>query len=226
MIHEKKVILLNILIAVAFLVICIIIIAVISTPEEPATFIGDEGYVDTYYEAIEETSCEIVLKFDKELYKAEATVSFYDADSNLLDVQTKTFYGYDETELSELFFVDGIVEYYSVDNVNVEEPEIDSDIIFVDIILGIIVGGFFLCIAFLSCKEYDHEQCKIVVYAGWTNHYMKVNGVKVDEHRTTFSLVPITLSTTLETGDVITATISVSNRISVKFNNRLIQPNK
>ena len=226
MCHEKKVILINRLVAVAILIACIIIIAIISTPEEAAVFIGDEGYVDTYYEYIEETSCEIVLKFDKEVFSAEATVSFYDIDNNLLDVQTETFYGYEDKVLSNMFFVDGIVEYYSVDNVEVEKPEIEFWAIYVDVILGLVAFLAILCVSFLSYKEYDYEHVNIVVYAGWTNHYIKINGVKVDEHITMVSFVPITLSATIETGDIVTATISLSNRISVKINNRLIQPKK
>lgn len=46
--------------------------------------------------------------------------------------------------------------------------------------------------------------------------------MKYDEHNTLSSFTPIVLKTTRDDGMVITATISLTNRIAVKINDKLI----
>lgn len=48
-----------------------------------------------------------------------------------------------------------------------------------------------------------------------------VNGVKTDEHNTIMSFTPIYLSCTLEDGTNLQATVSLTNRISLKINDLL-----
>ena len=73
----------------------------------------------------------------------------------------------------------------------------------------------------LSCKIYNFKQQEILVYAGASKHYIKVNGKIYDEHNTIVSFTPIVLSCTLESGDKIQATITLTNRISLKINDVL-----
>ena len=73
----------------------------------------------------------------------------------------------------------------------------------------------------LSCKAYDYNGKEIIVYAGWYHHYIKVDGVMVDEHNTITSFTPIVMSATLESSTELRATISLTNRISLKINNQL-----
>lgn len=73
----------------------------------------------------------------------------------------------------------------------------------------------------LSCKVYTYKNYQIIVYAGWFHHYIKVNEEIVDEHSTLITYVPITLETTLDSGEKIFARISTSNRISLEINDKL-----
>ena len=89
------------------------------------------------------------------------------------------------------------------------------------IILDSVTSVFFICSLLLSYKIYDYKGNKIIVYAGWYHHYIKVNGEKVDEHNTIFTYTAINMSCTLDDGAEVWATISMTNRISLKINNRL-----
>lgn len=81
----------------------------------------------------------------------------------------------------------------------------------------------FICSLFLSYKIYKFNGNIITIYAGYYNHYIKVNGETFDEHKTLISFTPIILSCTLEDGNLLQATISTSNRISLKINNKLFK---
>lgn len=87
--------------------------------------------------------------------------------------------------------------------------------------LDAFVPLFFICALLLSCKIYRYNGMEIIVYAGWYHHYIKVSGVLVDTHNTILSYTPIVLSATLEDGTELQATISLTNRISLKINNKL-----
>lgn len=78
----------------------------------------------------------------------------------------------------------------------------------------------------LSCKEYVYKGNYIVVYAGFYNHYILVNGEKYDEHKALLSWVPIYLDCVLENGGDVNVTISTSNRIALKINGRLCEAKK
>ncbi|MDE6356274.1 MAG: hypothetical protein K2L67_03425 [Clostridia bacterium] len=80
---------------------------------------------------------------------------------------------------------------------------------------------FFIASLLLTCKIYDYNGDEIIVYAGWYHHYIKVNGEKADEHNTIFTYTAINMSCTLDDGAEVWATISMTNRISLKINNRL-----
>lgn len=90
-------------------------------------------------------------------------------------------------------------------------------------------ASFFLClILFLICsflisyKEYNYKDRVISIYAGWYHHTLRIDGELCDEHNTLVSHTAITLSTTLD-GEIIEARITLSNRISVKVNNKLLK---
>ena len=80
----------------------------------------------------------------------------------------------------------------------------------------------FLITAFLiSYKEYNYDGNIISVYSGWYHHTLRINGELYDEHNTLFNYTPIILSTIFGE-DIIEAKISLTNRIAVKVNNKLI----
>ena len=62
----------------------------------------------------------------------------------------------------------------------------------------------------------------ISVYAGWYQHTLRINGKLCDEHNTLVNFTPIQLSTTTGDGIKIEAMISLTNRISIKANDKLI----
>lgn len=89
---------------------------------------------------------------------------------------------------------------------------------FIDFIIFLI----FVCTLCLHCKTYTFRGNSIVVYAGFCNHYIKANGVKCDEHNTLISFTPIVMSCKLDDGTMLQATISMSNRIALKANDKLL----
>ena len=113
-----------------------------------------------------------------------------------------------------------------MDIINIEMPGLSGEAIIIDTILSLLVMCWVIATFLLSCKKYNVDGCEIIVFAGFTNHYIKANGVKIDEYKAVLSFLPVTMSATLENGKVITATISTNNRIAVKINNRLVKPIK
>ncbi len=91
---------------------------------------------------------------------------------------------------------------------------------------GIVGLAFFIASLLLSCREYYYNGNDIVVYAGWFHHYIKVNGIKYDEHNTLVSYVAIPLSCTLDDGTDVKVCITLTYRISLKINNRLYTKTK
>lgn len=85
----------------------------------------------------------------------------------------------------------------------------------------LIIFIWFICALSLSCKVCTYKNYQIIVYAGWFHHYIKVNEEIVDEHNTLITFVPITLETTLDSGEKIFARISTFNRITLKINDKL-----
>lgn len=81
--------------------------------------------------------------------------------------------------------------------------------------------AFFISALTLSTKTYLYKGNIIVVYAGFSHHYIKVNGEIVDEYVSSLSFNPIRLSHTLADGSIINVTVSLSNRITLKINNKL-----
>lgn len=102
-----------------------------------------------------------------------------------------------------------------------------TESVFGNICCALIPSGVLMVIStlLLSYKEYVVDGKTISVYAGFCHHTLKINGEIYDEHNTIITFTPITLSTTLENGSKIEATISLTNRISVKLNDKILQNN-
>lgn len=71
-------------------------------------------------------------------------------------------------------------------------------------------------------KKLNIENNEIEIYAGFTNHYIKVNGELKDEYKSDLSFVPIKLSCLIN-DKKLEVTISLSNHIVVKFDDELIK---
>ena len=111
------------------------------------------------------------------------------------------------------------VSYYGDKNIHNSQNFI---ILEIDAICLVFSFVFFGASLFLSYKEYNYFGKQLSVYAGWFHHTLRVNGEVCDEHNTITSWTPIKLSTTLYDGTKIDATITLTNRISLKANDKLL----
>lgn len=98
-------------------------------------------------------------------------------------------------------------------------------------LMGSLYGNVFVILIFiaslfLTYKEYEYNGNEIIVYAGWYHHYIKVNGNILDEHNTLVTFTAIPLACTLDDGTDLEVTITTTNRISLKINNRLYTKRK
>ena len=89
---------------------------------------------------------------------------------------------------------------------------------FIPVTILLFIQSLLLCY-----RRYEYNEQVIEVYAGYYNHYIKVNNEKYDEHNTLATFSPIQLSCTLDSGEKIQATISLTNRVSLKINDKLLQ---
>ena len=89
------------------------------------------------------------------------------------------------------------------------------------IVFDIVTFAFFIGSLTLNCKVYTYNGKEIIVYAGWSNHYIKVDGEIMDEYRAFIFLTPIELSCYLSDGTALYTTISLTNRIKLKINGNL-----
>ncbi len=216
--YEEKKILFSRLISIVVILLCIftpiIISSVLSSKLE---IVDDSGQMDSSY------SCEIEVKFNMNVDSGDICVAFYDSKGNLLDKQTNWFYDSYGDTLSSTFYIDSAVDSYEILWYDVS---IDNYYWYWFCIIGFIAFIFLICSLLLSYKAYDYCGRDIEVYAGFYHHYMKVDGIKTDEYNTIVSWTPIQLSCTINSSVYLQATISLTNRISLKINNMLYTKRK
>ena len=204
---------------ITLLIIFIPIIVNACQPE--LEIVDDNGYISNYYSSLDKTSVEIDITFNRNVDSGYATIKFYDASNHLLETERAYFYGYDEKTVHNSYIsVNGKVDSYEIVSYDFDTTN-NSRFLYAFLIVAI---PMLICSLCLSYKEYDYNGQIISVYAGWFHHTLRVNGELCDEHNTLFSWTPIFLSTTLNDGTVLAATISHANRIALKANNRLITP--
>ena len=199
----------------------IVPIILANLPQDPVEIVDDDGYILHYYESLNDTTCEIEVTFSTEIESGYITVVFFDADYQTLSTEKGFLYGYDTTLSCTFYSIPGKVAGYRILDYEVNVPNPYESALYALIFIDIIIFSIFIGTLLLSCKIYDFNGIEILVYAGWYHHYIKVNDVPVDEHNTLISFTPIVLSATLENGTVLQATISLTNRISLKINNKL-----
>ena len=71
-------------------------------------------------------------------------------------------------------------------------------------------------------KKLNIENNEIEIYAGFANHYIKVNGELKDEYKSGLSFIPIKLSCLIN-DKKLEVTISTSNHIVVKLDDELVK---
>ena len=88
-------------------------------------------------------------------------------------------------------------------------------------LLGWLSLCYFIGTLLLLVKHYRYSDKEITIYAGWFYNYLKIDGEVLDEHNTFVTFTAIVLSCTLDDGTRLQATISLTNRIALKINDRL-----
>lgn len=232
MLFEKKKLLIHRLIwGIAFAVSVIAVIAMIIAlikpePETQIELVSDSGYILEYWEYLEETECEIDIVFDGEVDSGTLTVEFFDPEEDSLGVYTESFYVVD-SKAEVIYFVDGMVDSYRIVDYTVYDyGEFDIGMYFATAIVAWI--SFCLLLMFigalmLSCKVYQFEGHQIIVYAGFCHHYIKIDDEKYDEHNTILTFSPINMSCVVGEHHL-EATVTLTNRISLKIDGRLCDP--
>lgn len=223
--HEKRKLLIRKLLWTVLLLIGIVVpIIIANLPAKDVEFIDDNVFINNYYEYTDTTTCEIEVTFSDTVESGHITVAFYN-NNRLLATEEGYLYGYGATLSCTFYSVNGKVDSYEIVDCTANVPNIfDSVIYFYSILIAdIVIFAFFIGALLLSCKIYYYYGLKILVYSGWYHHYIKVDGYKVDEHNTIISFSPIYLSAVLEDGTTLEATITMTNRISLKINGRLRQ---
>lgn len=162
------------------------------------------------------TLYELTLLFNQRVDYGDVKIILYDSEGQIVDEITEFFY-HSGKEVSSLLTIDKDFESYVVESYDFE---IQYSIFLLYILLGITLP-IFISTFFIQYKEYKFKDNIISVYAGYTYHFLKINGEIYDEYRELFSLTPIKLNTILDDNTKIEATISTSNHIFLKINDKL-----
>lgn len=216
-------------------------------PQDPVPLpelelISHEGAILDQYEYLEECSCQISVTFNQPVSSGSALVAFYDEQNRLIESRTMTLStdSSDRTTATGTVMVMGLVDSYEILDYDfqpyvesTEEPEYEATLIFSIIVLLVVFfvlpPTFPLWIRNFTCKcrEYSVGEHRILVYAGHSHFYIKVDGIKYDEI-VRFALFTTTeLHTTLDDGSILDASITPTfKRIRFKVNNRLIEHTK
>lgn len=205
-----------------FAVILAVSLGVIFAPDKTAVLVNSSGD-STYYDSLDESSCNIHLEFDRYVDYGEVNVRFFDADNALLSSETYKLIG-GRNETCYFYDIPGEVQKYDIVSYKAYKENyaylympyimiITCTITLTFSILGLCVKG----------KIYEYNEHEIFVFAGLKRHYLLIDGTIEDEFISITSYTPIVLDTTLSDGTVLKATISNGNGISLKINNRLVQ---
>ena len=213
----------------------------------PIEIESENVYIQTYYEYLNETTCELEITFNQNVYEDYVTVAFYDINGNELETlsiylssQDSLYYDYGTKMGNTYFDVNGKVDSYKIiDYSGMESAELDyyNDVLDENltdfnltmfgwmIARGIYAIPLFLTALFFSCKTYRVGEHEIVVYAGRMKHYIKIDGRKYDEKNALISFSAITLNAMLDSGEKIEVYIpSFTKRISLRVNGVLETP--
>lgn len=216
---EKKKVLIYRCVFGGLLLFTILLPLLINAFQPKLKMVREECSIEYYYESINKTAINMTLYFNREVNSGTATVEFFDEEGNWLDTLEIYFYAYNSKEANCNYkTVDGKAEYYDVVEYDFK-PAFICCWLFNFVPFALLM---FISALLINYKEYRYNDMIISVYAGYYHHTLRINRVKYDEHNTLSSFTPIVLKTTRDDGVVITATISLTNRIAVKINDKLI----
>lgn len=219
---EKKFIKINRIIFLAILLLNICLPIILSGFQTELELVDSNVYYE-YDENTGYSNCEVELIFNKPISSGSVTVYFYDASENLIDYDVAYFFETNKIVVDELTYINGEIYSYELGylDFNAELEFLDFVYLFyyfIPVTILLFIQSLLLCY-----KKYEYNENVIEVYSGYYNHYIKINNEKYDEHKTLATFSPIILSCTLDSGEKIQATISLTNRITLKLNDKLLQ---
>lgn len=179
---------------------------------------------NVYYEYDEEwnySECEVELIFNKSISSGSVIIYFYDVNGDLIDTSTAYFTETGDIVYDEILYIEGKIDSYELDNLDFNAELEFFDFVYLLYYFIPVTLLLFIYSLLLSYRKYEYNNLEIEVYAGYYNHYIKINGEKFDEHKTLSSFTPIVLSCTLDSGEKVQVTISLTNRITLKINDKL-----
>lgn len=200
-------------------ILLIVIPLIIDASPKSIELVDAECYLNGYYEGLDDSYCDIVLHFDKDIDRGNAIIAFYNDENKLLERKSISFYGRSDKTADTTVYIDGKVDTFEVEEFDCVISDIAPSVAW----FSLIFFAIFLSLLLVSYKEYDYNGEQITVYAGYNKHYLCVNGQKCDEHNTFVFYTPLYLETTLENGEKLEVTISLTNRITTKINGKLIE---
>ena len=216
-----------------------------ATDIQPLKIVSVDCSITEYYKYTDVTQCDLEITFDQPVLAGKITIAFYDKKGQILDTQSPIFFGgtnsaIDTTLRSSSVFVNGkfdsykIIDYSDIKSVSKSQymglAHNMKTTVFWILFIWIIVRCIYviplvLSALFFSCKTYRIGKHMIVVYAGRTKHYIKIDGRKYDEKNALISFSAITLNATLDSGEKIDVYISsFTKRISLRVNGVLETP--
>lgn len=229
--QEKRFLVLSRWICLIILLVIILVplIVLLAYRNEKVEAIGYDAYIEDYDGYFDRTTAYVKVTFDRDVDSAGIEVMFYDGNGSALTKERETFWSYGGNTVSGTFYVNGKAESCKITDIYSVKRDVGTVLLWTSLVWaigGAIALAIFISSLSLSCKEYRYNGNDILVYAGWYNHYIKVNGEKFDEHNTLTSFTALTMSCTLNDGAVVQVTISIMNSISLKINGRLQKPIK
>ena len=166
------------------------------------------------------TDCTVTIVLDSNADSVDATVYYYDSQKEYISSDIVYFKKVDDKTWQGESCVLGKVQYCSI-----EYCTVFSTLRIVIVSLSIpclcVALGLFISSCRHRCNIYKFESMNILIYTGWFNHYMKIDGEIVDEYNSSSIRVPIELWCEFDDGTDVYAVISTSHRIKLKINGRL-----
>lgn len=204
------------------LTLFVILLPIIINATKPKLKLLDSECCTDYYSSLDKTNCEITLYFNRKIQSGDALINFYDANDELISSQNEFFIADGKQANSLICTVYGNVATYEIVSFDFE-PSDDVYILYGFLIITI---PMLICSFLISYKECNVNGKLITVYAGFYHHTLRIDGELCDEHNTIHSFTPIKLSTTDKDGTKIEATISLTNRIAIKINDKIYKGQK
>jgi hypothetical protein len=184
------------------------------------------------------------------VYNGFVTVAFFDAQGNQIDemdvsLSSRSYQTSDRFLVNKYVSVKGNAASCEVTDFSEIRSSAYKEIVFQpdedmyrDSILSglalVIVWAIFRCLyvipvvlpaLFFKCKLYHVNQHTLIVYTGRANHYVKVNGYRVDERNSLWPFTTIVLHANTPDGDHVEISIApLTRHISLRVNGGLQTP--